>query len=66
MVGNESVKRTDYFDVNMISIALPFVDYIAVDNSMRNRLNKLKLAQKYKCNVIKKDEIGSILQNLAF
>lgn len=69
ITGNEEPKSSDYFDVHMIAMILPFADYILVDKSMRNRIvNKLKLVApkgRYKeCKVIDKNEADWLLSKL--
>lgn len=69
ITGNEEPKGSDYFDVHMIAMMLPFANHMLVDKSMRNRIvDKLKLVapgSRYKkCNVISKNEIDFFLSKL--
>lgn len=70
IVGNEPLnKPSDYFDVNIIAVALPFADYMVIDGSMRNRIiDKLKLVGKstlYKSNLPESAEIEMTLNFIA-
>jgi len=65
IVGNEPLtKPSDYFDVNILSSIIPFANYIVVDNSMRNRIERLKLTEAYSCKVLKGKELEDILKSL--
>ncbi len=56
IVGNEEPRPSDYFDVVMISMILPFADFMVVDGPMRNRIvNQVKLVKpkgQYDCKII--------------
>lgn len=56
IVGNEEPRPSDYFDVVMISMILPFADFMVVDGPMRNRIvNQVKLVRpkgQYACKII--------------
>lgn len=68
MTRNEEISSSDYFDIVMIPMILPFADFIVVDNSMRNRIvDQLKLVVphgKYSCTVIRPDEVNAALADL--
>jgi len=68
MAGNQSrlINVGDYFDSVMISMAYPFVDYMVIDNDMKDRLeDKIKLPKIYPefpCKIIKLNEVDKLLK----
>jgi len=68
IVGNEEPRSSDYFDIIMISMILPFANYLVTDGSMKNRISdKLKLTKpsgQYDCKIIKHSEVGDLIDSL--
>lgn len=68
ITGSRDPRPSDYFDLIMIAMAMPFTNYMIIDNDMRNRIvNSLKLVAPdghYQCKIIQKNEITEILNNL--
>lgn len=68
IIGNEEPRSSDYFDTTMISMILPFADYMIVDGSMKNRIvNKLKITKPiglYPCKIIEHNKVDELLSFL--
>lgn len=69
ITGARDPKPSDYFDIIMIAMALPFADYMVIDKDMHGRIvdNRLKLVApkgSYKCKLVKVTELDKILDNL--
>lgn len=68
IVGNEEPRSSDYFDVVMISMILPFADFMVVDGPMRNRIvNQVKLVKpkgQYDCKIILHKDLESELDSI--
>ncbi len=69
ITGARDPKPSDYFDIIMISMALPFTDYMLLDKDMHGRImnNRLRLVSprgSYKCKLVKVAELDKILDNL--
>ncbi len=68
ITGEEDPRDSDYFDAIMISMMLPYADFMLIDGSMRNRIvDKLKLVKPkgvYDCKLITLPELGKILDSL--
>lgn len=68
IVGNEEPRSSDYFDIAMISMILPFADYMIVDGSMKNRIvNKLKITKPiglYPCRIIQHNKVDELINSL--
>lgn len=69
ITGARDPKPSDYFDIIMIAMALPFADYMVLDRDMYGRIvdNRLKLVApkgSYKCKLVKVAELDKILNNL--
>jgi hypothetical protein len=48
---NRSIKSGDATDINVISTYLPYVDVLAVDSFMADRITELQLDQKYETKI---------------
>lgn len=69
VTGARDPKPSDYFDIIMIAMALPFTDYMILDRDMRgrikdNRLNLIVPRGNYKCKLLKESELDKFLDNL--
>lgn len=68
IVGNEETRSSDYFDAVMISMILPFADFMVVDGPMRNRVvNKVKLVkpkEQFDCKILLQKDLESELNLL--
>jgi hypothetical protein len=68
IVGNEEPRSSDYFDVVMISMILPFADFMVVDGPMRNRIvNQVKLVKpkgQYDCKILLHSDLESGLDSI--
>lgn len=68
IVGNESPRSSDYFDTVMISMVLPYADFMVIDGPMRNRIiDTLKLVKPkgfYDCKIIRPNDVEAILTSI--
>jgi len=69
ITGAREPKSSDYFDIIMIAMALPFADYMILDKDMRGRIvdNRLKIISpkgSYKTKLIKQNEVEDLLNQL--
>ncbi len=68
IVGNEEPRSSDYFDTIMISMILPYADFMLVDGPMRNRLSgTLKLVTPqgpYTAKLITLKELKTLLNSI--
>jgi len=68
ITGGEEPRDSDYFDAIMISMMLPYVDFMLIDGSMRHRItDTLKLIKPkgpYDCKLITLPELEEILDSI--
>lgn len=69
VTGARDPRPSDYFDIIMIAMALPFTDYMVLDRDMRGRIvdNRLSLVVprgSYKSKLLKESELDEVLDNL--
>lgn len=68
ITGQQELQNSDYFDAIMISMMLPFADFMLIDGAMKNRItDKLKLVKPkgvYDCQLITVAELKEILDSM--
>lgn len=69
VTGARNPRPSDYFDIIMIAMALPFADYMIIDKDMRGRIvdNRLKLVAPkghYQSKLLQENEIDEVLNRL--
>ena len=69
VTGARNPRPSDYFDIVMIAMALPFADYMIIDKDMRGRIvdNRLKLIApkgNYQSKLLQENEIDEVLSKL--
>lgn len=62
LCGNESLKQSDQADIDNIAAFLPYVNYMVIDSSMADKVNKHKLDKKYSTNLIRLKELDKFIK----
>lgn len=62
LCGNEDIKQSDQADIDNIAAFLPYVNYMIIDKSMADKVNKHKLDKKYGTNLIRLKELDKVIE----
>lgn len=62
LCGNEKLKQGDQTDIDNISAFLPYVNYMIIDKSMADKVNKHKLGEKYNTRIIRLKELDEVIE----
>lgn len=63
LCGNEKIKKSDQADIDNISAFLPYVNYMVIDKSMADKVNKHKLDKKYGTTLIRLKELDKVIES---
>lgn len=62
LCGNEDIKQSDQADIDNIAAFLPYINYMVIDKSMADKVNKHKLDKKYSTNLIHLRELNKVIE----
>lgn len=62
LCGNEDIKQSDQADIDNIAAFLPYVNYMIIDKSMADKVNKHKLDKKYGTSLIRLKELDKVTE----
>lgn len=62
LCGNEDIKQSDQADIDNIAAFLPYVNYMIIDKSMADKVNKHKLDKKYSTSLIRLKELDKVIE----
>lgn len=62
LCGNEDIKQSDQADIDNIAAFLPYVNYMIIDKSMADKVNKHKLDKKYGTSLIRLKELDKVIE----
>lgn len=64
LCGNEDLKLSDQADIDNISAFLPYVNYMLIDKSMIDKVEKYKLHKKYDVQIIRLKQLERIIKDI--